>query len=60
MKYIEDTLTGKICNILCKLNVLCRVAIALGFDGLCLSLNIPCPIYILYDRFSEKFVKTRY
>ena len=57
MKYVEDTLTEKVCDLLCRYNLPCRLAIALGLDGLCLGLDLPCLIYTLHYLFSRKFAR---
>lgn len=37
-----EDLAEKVCNLLCRLNLPCVIAIELGFDGFCLSFNLPC------------------
>jgi len=56
-KFIEDTITDKAVSLLCRFNLLCRIAIALGFDGLC-TYDFPCLMYTLGDVNSTKFIRT--
>lgn len=52
----RDPLTERLCDFLCKLNLPCRLAIMLDFDGLCLSFGLPCPFSLLSSKTFQKAI----
>jgi len=45
-RFVEDTIAEKVCNLLCRFNLPCLIAIAFRYDGLC-TYDFPCLIYTL-------------